>query len=197
MNKLFNQHLFKQVIIGTKSQSRRALFRSLNLKFRYRAANIDEKKVKKLQNNKYDAIKIATEKARHLSKINKGKIIITFDTTILFNKKTIYKCETRGCCLKLLNSFANRKHYLYTGMVFMIDNKIIQKKLSETRVIFNNHGKSVISRYVKDNYDDIRSAVGCYNIEGSGKFLFKNINPSYFNVLGVDIINFIKTLNKI
>ena len=75
MNKLFNQHLFKQVIIGTKSQSRRALFRSLNLKFRYRAANIDEKKVKKLQNNKYDAIKIATEKARHLSKINKDKTL--------------------------------------------------------------------------------------------------------------------------
>ena len=105
MNKLFNQHLFKQVIIGTKSQSRRALFRSLNLKFKYSAANIDEKKVKKLQNNKYDAIKIATEKARHLSTINKGKIIITFDTTILFNKKTIYKCETQRCCLKLLNSF--------------------------------------------------------------------------------------------
>ena len=182
MNKLFNQHLFKQVIIGTKSQSRRALFRNLNLKFKYRAANIDEKKVKKLQNNKYDAIKIATEKARHLSSINKGKIIVTFDTTILFNKKTIYKCETQGCCLELLNSFTNRKHYLYTGMVFMIDNKIIQKKLSETRVMFNNHGKSVISRYVKDNYNNIRSAVGCYNIEGSGKFLFKNINPSYVNV---------------
>lgn len=197
MNKLFNQHLFKQVIIGTKSQSRRALFRNLNLKFKYRAANIDEKKVKKLQNNKYDAIKIATEKARHISSINKGKIIVTFDTTILFNKKTIYKCETQGCCLELLNSFTNRKHYLYTGMVFMIDNKIIQKKLSETRVMFNNHGKSVISRYVKDNYNNIRSAVGCYNIEGSGKFLFKNINSSYFNVLGVDIINFIKTLNKI
>ena len=82
-------------------------------------------------------------------------------------------------------------------MVFMIDNKIIQKKLSETTVMFNNHGKSIISRYVKDNYDKIRSAVGCYNIESSGKFLFKNINPSYFNVLGVDIINFIKTLNKI
>ena len=197
MNKLFNQHLLKQVIIGTKSQSRRALFKNLNLKFKYKAANIDEKKVKNLQNNKFDAIKIATEKAKHLSKINKGKIIVTFDTTILFNKKTIYKCETQGCCLKLLNSFTNRKHYLYTGMVFMIDNKIIQKKLSETRVTFNNHGKSIISRYVKDNYDDIRSAVGCYNIEGSGKFLFKNINPSYFNVLGVDIINFIKTLNKI
>jgi len=79
----------------------------------------------------------------------------------------------------------------------MVCIKIIQKKLSETRVMFNNHGKSVISRYVKDNYNNIRSAVGCYNIEGSGKFLFKNINPSYFNVLGVDIINFIKTLNKI
>ena len=82
-------------------------------------------------------------------------------------------------------------------MVFMADNKIIKKKLSETKITFKNNHKSVISKYVKDNFNQIKSAVGCYNIESIGKMLFHNITNSYFNVLGIDIINFIGTLMKI
>jgi septum formation protein len=82
-------------------------------------------------------------------------------------------------------------------MVFMADNKIIKKKLSETKITFKNNHKSVISKYVKDNFNQIKSAVGCYNIESTGRMLFNNITNSYFNVLGIDIINFIGTLRKI
>jgi septum formation protein len=197
MNKLFHPQLSKQVIIGTKSKSRRALFKNINLKFKYRAANIDEKNVQNLKNDKYDALKIATAKANYLSSRNKGKIIITFDTTILFSKKTIYKCSTEMGCSKLLNSFSNKSHNLYTGMIFMIDNRIIKKKLTATKIRFRNNDKSFVSKYVKNNFNQIKSAVGCYNIENTGKILFQNISTSYFNVLGIDIISFIKILRKI
>ena len=135
MNNLYNPQLTKRVIIGTKSKSRRDLFKSLGLSFRYKSPNIDEKSVANLNNNRFDAIKIATAKARSLSSIHKNKIIVTFDTTILFQKKTVYKCDSPECCIKLLNSFSNRKHLLFTGMVFMINNKIVQKKLTN-RYIF-------------------------------------------------------------
>ena len=59
----------------------------LNLSFKFRSANIDERKVKNINNNKYDALKIAEAKASHLSKKYKNKIIVAFDTTILFRKK--------------------------------------------------------------------------------------------------------------
>ena len=44
MNKSLNPQLTKQVIIGTKSQSRRKIFKLTNLKFQYRSPNINEKK---------------------------------------------------------------------------------------------------------------------------------------------------------
>ena len=80
MHKLFHPQLSKQVIIGTKSKSRRSLFESINLNFQYQTANIDEKNVPNLKNDKYDALKIAIAKADYLSNRNKGKIIVTFDT---------------------------------------------------------------------------------------------------------------------
>jgi predicted house-cleaning NTP pyrophosphatase (Maf/HAM1 superfamily) len=55
MNNFINPHITKQVIIGTKSPSRRKLFYDLGLSLKFRSANIDEKKVKNINNNKYDA----------------------------------------------------------------------------------------------------------------------------------------------
>ena len=197
MNNLYNSQLTKHVIIGTNSKSRKNLFKNLGLKFKYKSPNIDEKNVANLDNDKFDAIKIATAKARSLSVINKNKIIVTFDTTILFQKKTVYKCNRPECCIKLLNSFSNRKHLLYTGMIFMINNKIIQKKLTVTNIYFKKNHKKKIRDYVFKNFNQIKSAVGCYNIEGAGIDLFDNISPNYYNVLGLDIINFLKLIRKI
>tara|TARA_B100000965_G_scaffold184884_1_gene154349 strand:+ start:757 stop:1350 length:594 start_codon:yes stop_codon:yes gene_type:complete len=197
MNNLISPQLTRKVIIGTKSKSRRSLFKGLNLKFSFRSANIQERKVSNLKNDKNDAVKIAIAKARHLSNKYKDKIIITFDTTILFKKKIVYKCKTPECCSELLYSLNNKNHFLYTGMIFMVNNKIIKKKLTKTKVSFGNNDKENIELYVKNNFSNIRNAVGCYNIEGSGINLFKNINKSYFNVLGLDIISFLKFMRKV
>ena len=197
MNNFINPHITKQIIIGTKSQSRRQLFQNLNLSFKFRSANIDERKVKNINNSKYDALKIAEAKASQLSKKYKHKIIVTFDTTILFCRKTIYKCDSEKCCIQLLKDFSNKSHILYTGMVFMINNKIIKKSLSETKISFNKNSNQLIQSYVHGNFSKIKSAVGCYNIEGPAKNFFECIEGSFYNVIGLDIIKFLRSLKSI
>ena len=197
MNNFINPHITKQIIIGTKSQSRRKLFQSLNLPFKFRSANINERKVRNINNNKYDALKIAEAKASYLSKKYKNKIIVTFDTTILFRKRTIYKCDSKKCCINLLKDFNNKSHFLYTVMVFMINNKIIKKNLSETKIRFNKNSHQLIQSYVNKNFLKIKSAVGCYNIEGPAKKFFENIDGSFYNIIGLDIIKLLKSLKSI
>ena len=197
MNNFINPHITKQIIIGTKSQSRRNLFHSLNLSFKFRSANINERKVRNINNNKYDALKIAEAKASHLSKKYKNKIIVAFDTTILFRKRTIYKCDNKKCCIHLLKDFSHKSHFLYTGMVFMINNKVIKKTLSETKISFNKNSHQLIQSYVNKNFSRIKSAVGCYNIEGTAKKFFENVDGSFYNIIGLDIIKFLKSLKSI
>ena len=197
MNNFINPQITKQIIIGTKSQSRRKLFHSLNLPFKFRSANIDERKVKNINNNKYDALKIAEAKANHLSSKYKNKIIVAFDTTILFRNKTVYKCATEKCCIQLLKDFNKKSHVLYTGMIFMINNKIIKKSLSQTKINFNNNSHQSIQSYVNKNFSKVKSAVGCYNIEGPAKNFFDNIEGSFYNIIGLDIIKFLRSLKSI
>ena len=197
MNNFINPQITKQIIIGTKSQSRRKLIHDLNLSFKFQSANIDERKVKNINNKKYDALKIAEAKANHLSSRYKNKIIITFDTTILFRNKTVYKCDNEKGCAQLLKNFNNRTHVLYTGMVFMINNKIIKKSLSQTKINFKRNSNQSIQSYVNKNFPKIKSAVGCYNIEGPAKKFFENIEGSFYNIIGLDIIKFLKSLKSI
>jgi septum formation protein len=197
MNNFINPHITKQVIIGTKSPSRRKLFHDLGLSLKFRSANINEKKVKNIDNDKYDALKIAEAKAHYLSNNHKNKIIITFDTTILFRNKTIYKCDCEECCLQLLKSFGNKSHHLYTGMVFMINNKVIKKTLSHTKINFNQNSQGLIKSYVHKNFSKIKAAVGCYNIEGPAKIFFHNIEGSFYNIIGLDILKFLRNLRSL
>ena len=197
MNNFINPQITKQIIIGTKSQSRRKLFHSLSLPFKFRSANINERKVKNIKNNKYDALKIAEAKANYLSSKYKNKIIVAFDTTILFRNKTVYKCDTENCCIKLLKDFNNKSHVLYTGMVFMINNKVIKKSLSETKINFSTNSHQSIQSYVNKNFSKIKTAVGCYNIEGPAKKFFENIEGSFYNIIGLDIIKFLRNLKSI
>ena len=197
MNNSFNPQLTKQVIIGTKSQSRRKVFKMMNVKFKYCSPNIVEKNVNNLKDDKYDALKIARAKAEYLSKKYKNRIVVTFDTTILHKRKTIYKCNTAECCKKTLKSFNNTSHYLFTGMVFMINNNLIKSTLTKTKIYFLNNKVADINKYVGSHFKQITSAVGCYNIEGRGKYFFKNVDGSYFNVIGIDIIKFLKILKSI
>ena len=197
MNNFINPQITKQIIIGTKSQSRRKLFHSLNLPFKFKSANINERKVKNICNNKYDALKIAEAKANNLSSKYKDKIIVAFDTTILFRNKTVYKCDTEKCCIQLLKNFNSKSHILYTGMVFIINNKVIKKSLSQTKINFNRNSHQSIQSYVNKNFSTIKSAVGCYNIEGQAKKFFENVEGSFYNIIGLDIIKFLKSLKSI
>ena len=82
-------------------------------------------------------------------------------------------------------------------MVFMINNKIIKKDLSETKISFNKNSHKIIQSYVNKNFSRVKSAVGCYNIEGPAKKFFENIEGSFHNIIGLDIIKFLRSLKSI
>ena len=63
--------------------------------------------------------------------------------------------------------------------------------------MFNKVYTIDLKNYLKKNYKTVSKAVGCYNIEGEGKFLFNEIYDSYFNIIGVDIIKFLNTIKNL
>ncbi|MDC0862007.1 Maf family protein [Alphaproteobacteria bacterium] len=194
----FNQQLTNRLLIGTQSNTRRRLFKDAGLNFKYLSPNIDEKKIlSKMQiSQSKEALFLAKAKALSLSKLNRNKKIICFDTTVHIKNKTIFKSSTKKECMGVLLSLNGKTHTLYTACVIMENEKILWSIIEKASVTFNNNSKIALIKYVNKNFNKIVNSVGCYNIEAEGKALIKKIKGSYYAILGVPLISLFRKLKK-
>ena len=95
---------------------------------------------------------------------------------------------------RLLHSRGEQKT-IFLGSLTM--EEIIRELIPDAKITFKNTRVKDINNYVNKNFKQVSKAVGCYNIEGKGNFFFKDIYGSYFNIIGMDVINFLKTLRSI
>lgn len=195
-----NKQVRRNLLIGTKSKSRKSLFSGLGLNFRYISANIDEEKI--LSDHKSLALEeqalfLAKAKACFLTSKYRNKYIICFDTTINLGKKTIFKSSSKKECLNILRLLNNRKHSLYSACVIMKDNKIITSNVDQAIITFKNNSEKKMKNYVNKYFNKIVHSVGCYNIESEGMDIIEKMEGSYFTVLGVPLFFLIEELSKL
>ena len=195
INKQFKNNL----LIGTKSTTRRKLFKGAGLRFKYRSPEVEEEKALQGKNIPVEkqSLFIAKAKAKFLCKRHPGFYVVCFDTTIHVGRKTIFKSKNKKECLWVLNYLNNKKHYLYTSCVIMKDNKLILSNVDMAIIEFKNNSQSELKNYVKKHYNKIVNSVGCYNIEAEGMEVIKRMHGSYYSVLGAPLILMIDKLTKL
>ena len=195
----FNQQFTNSLIIGTKSSTRRKLFKDAGLIFQYQSPNINEEKI--LQGNKIvqpqQALRLAREKALHLSRINKNSLIVCFDTTVHINKKTIFKSNTKKECFNILNLLNGKTHTLYTACVIIKNKKTLWSTVEKANITFKNNSKKKLKDYVNLHFNKIVNSVGCYNIESHGRQIIEKIDGSYYAILGVPLVSLYRVLRSI
>ena len=195
----FNQQVTNSLIIGTQSKTRRKLLTDAGLTFQYQSPNINEEEI--LLGNKIvqsqQALRLAGEKALHLSQIYKNSIIVCFDTTVHINNKTIFKSTTKEECLSVINLLNGKKHTLYTACVIIKNKKILWSTVDRANITFKNNTKKKLKDYVNVHFNKIVKSVGCYNIESHGKEIIEKIDGSYYAILGVPLVPLYRALRFI
>jgi septum formation protein len=195
----FNQQLTNSLIIGTQSSTRRKLFKDAGLIFQYRSPNINEEEI--LLGNKIvqsqQALRLAREKALHLSQINKNSVIVCFDTTVHINNMTIFKSNTKKECFNTLNLLNGKKHTLYTACVIIKNKRMLWSTVDKANITFKNNPKKKLKDYVNLHFNKIVKSVGCYNIESHGRQIIEKIDGSYYAILGVPLVPLYRALRSI
>ena len=195
----FNQQLTNSLIIGTQSRTRRDLFEDAGLIFEYQSPNINEEEI--LLGNKIvqsqQALRLAREKALHLSQINKNSVIVCFDTTVHISKKTIFKSNTKKECFNILNLLNGKKHTLYTACIIIKNKRILWSTVEKANITFKNNSKKKLKDYVNLHFNKIVKSVGCYNIESHGRQIIEKIDGSYYAILGVPLVSLYRALRSI
>ena len=184
-----------EFILASNSPRRKELMSIIVKEFTQVNINTTENKYIGLT-PKEKALKLSKDKCKDaISLINKENcVIITCDTIVDFNGKTLEKPQDEKQAHNMINILSGNSHKVHTG-VSVYYNKKIYSLVSTTKVYFDKIPPQVIKNYVKtkEPYDK----AGGYGIQGFIGGYVKKINGSYFNVVGLPINDLRKLLEFI
>ncbi len=187
------------IILASKSQIRSELLLKADLKFTAIDANIDEKEAKSSYINEgYSARDLAdilaAMKAKKLSCKYLDKLVIGCDQIMECNGQILSKANNPTDLADQLKFLRSKSHTLYSACVVYFANKAEWRFIGSATITMRNLSDEYISKYVDDNWDEVRHCVGGYKIENSGISFLSKINGDYFSILGLPIIQLIDYL---
>jgi len=187
------------IILASKSQIRSALLLKAGLKFTVADANIDEKEVKFFYLNEGRSARdladiLAGMKAKKLSCKYLDKLVIGCDQIMECNGQIFSKANNPNDLSDQLKILRNKSHTLYSGCVVYFANKVEWRFIGSVTITMRNLSDEYISKYVDENWNEVKHCIGGYKIENSGIPLLSKINGDYFSILGLPIIQLIDYL---
>ena len=180
MLKKFKNYNF---ILGSNSPRRKEILKEIGLDFSVYPPNIDENfnKEMKLENI---GVFLAEKKTNAIkNELKENDILITADTTVIYNNELLSKPENTLEAKEMLNKLSGKSHKVITGVCLLSKNKKCTFSC-ETIVTFNNLEIKEIEFYI-NKFKPFDKA-GSYGIqEWIGLIGIEKIEGSYTNVVGL------------
>tara|TARA_Y100000996_G_scaffold364962_1_gene309473 strand:- start:223 stop:798 length:576 start_codon:yes stop_codon:yes gene_type:complete len=187
----------REIILASESPQRKNILNLINLSFKIKKSNFNEKKIKIDHDNpeKYCSY-IACNKAKNVSKNYPESIVIASDTIVYHENRILGKPNNKKEAIKYLKSLSGNQHHVFTAVSLRIDSVGIEKNIiDKTCVSFNKLSSKDINYYIT-NYEPFNKAGG-YGIQDWGATFVKKINGCYYNVVGFPLSKFYILFNQI
>ena len=165
------------LILASKSQARASLLSNAGLTFETMTADIDERAaeqplVEAGASPADIASLLAQVKAVDVSRRNPGVLVIGADQTLGFGDKRFNKPEDDAAARRQLLDLAGNSHQLHSAVACVKDGEILWSDVSSATLTMRRLGPEEIGRYMARVGEQVRSSVGCYQLEGVGRTAF-------------------------
>ncbi|KIC20539.1 Maf family protein [Leisingera sp. ANG-Vp] len=187
------------IVLASGSEIRAHLLRQAGIEFATDVPRLDEDAIKASllaeQAPPRDiADALAEAKARKISGRHPGKLVLGCDQVLDFEGKLLSKPASEEVALAQLKEMCGKRHMLLSAAVIYRDGEPIWRHVGQVRLVMRKCSDAYLQDYVTRNWDSIRNAVGAYKLEEEGVRLFASIDGSYFNVLGLPLMELISYL---
>nr|WP_321481600.1 Maf family protein [uncultured Cohaesibacter sp.] len=181
------------LILASKSQARASLLSNAGLSFDTSVAQIDERAAEQplLEAGASPAdiaSLLAQVKATEVSCRNPGALVIGADQTLGFGDKRFNKPEDDAAARRQLLELAGNSHQLNSAVACVKDGEILWSHVSTAILTMRPLSPQEVGHYMARVGAQVRSSVGCYQLEGLGVQLFEKIQGDYFTILGLPLL---------
>ena len=179
------------IILASGSPRRQQFFKDLDIDFSIKLKEVEEVYPQELKGREITDY-LADLKSKAFTNLSEKDILITSDTIVWLENKALGKPKDAKDAFKMLRSLSGKKHEVITSI--SIKSKNFQKIISDvTTVSFKEITDHEINYYI-ENYKPFDKA-GAYGIqEWIGFIAIKNLEGSYFNVVGLPVHKLYKEL---
>lgn len=184
----------RKIILASKSPRRKQLLEMIGLEFEVAASDINEDLKENLPPDEF-VKKLSLLKAEDIAKRFPNSIIISADTVIVLENKTIGKPKDEKHAKEILKNCSGNTHKVLTGFTILdSSNSNVVSKSVETKVTFRKMSDVEIESYIASG--EPLDKAGGYAVQGIGSVFVEKIEGDFFNVVGLPVYNVAEELKK-
>jgi len=174
------------LILASASPRRQALLAGQGLGFEVVPSTLKEPPPEPGEAPADYVARMAQIKGQDIALRHPDKVIVSADTIVVQDSRTLGKPKDAADALAMLSSLSGRWHEVMTGFcVLRQQDGISLCRTVTTRVHMAENSPDMLKAYI-DTHEPMDKA-GAYGIQGIGAFLVDEVQGSYTNVVGLPL----------
>jgi septum formation protein len=178
------------LVLASKSAVRRSVLEAAGVPVEVAVADIDERGIETrsgLADPGEVAKLLAREKARAVSAIKPGRIVMGADQTLALGERRFSKAADRAGAREQLKALRGKVHALHSGVAVLRDGAVLFEHVAVARLTMRAFTDAYLEHYLDEVGAAALTSVGGYQLEGRGAQLMERVEGDHFTVLGMPL----------
>ena len=186
-----------ELILASKSSSRRAMLDAAGIDYEAIPANIDERAIEvglagASPPEIAEALSVA--KAAALAKFHPNRLVLGSDSLVVVDGKRFDKPTSRENAAEHLRFFSGKPLELHSAAALVRGDTCVWSAPSAALLHVRELSDTFIEHYLAHEWPEVGFTVGVFRIEAMGVQLFERIEGDQFTILGMPLLPLLEAL---
>lgn len=187
-----------QVVLASKSASRRTMLAAAGVAFDVLPAAIDERALEAdLGDAEPGRVALALARAKALSVTAGPRPVLGSDSVVAVEGRRFDKPASRAQAAEHLRFFSGKTMELHSAAAIALGGQLRWDHVALARLRVRELSDEFIGRYLAAEWPEVGQCVGVFRIEALGVQLFDEIEGDMFTVLGMPLLPVLRALREL